>query len=199
MQHNGRIALINSGVERLVVNEFGAVTATGYLGSNNGFGTNFIEVRSNGSTPFIDLSNDNSIDFDARFILVGDDLLQLEGANLAILGKVGCTEVTVSVSGFPDYVFKDDYKLMPLDELATFIETNGHLPNMPKEADVIENGIGLAEMNVKLVEKVEELTLHTIEQQKMIETQQESINKQAEAIKILELRLAELVNAKRDN
>ena len=68
-----------------------------------------------------------------------------------------------------DYVFKPEYKLMPLSELEAFIQKNGHLPNLPTEAEVMENGVNLAEMNVKLLEKVEELTLYVIELEKKID------------------------------
>ena len=58
---------------------------------------------------------------------------------------------------------------MPLSELEAFIQKNGHLPNLPTEAEVMENGVNLAEMNVKLLEKVEELTLYVIELEKKID------------------------------
>ena len=129
-----------------------------------------------------------SVIFDAA-IAVGIGVSNPQSA-LAVNGTIKCKEVEVTLSGFPDYVFKDGYDLMSLDELEAFIETNGHLPNMPKESEVIENGMGLAEMNVKLVEKVEELTLHTIEQQKLIE-------KQAATLKSLQYQLDELSNKPR--
>lgn len=87
-------------------------------------------------------------------------------SKLAVNGTITCKEVEVTLSGFPDYVFKDDYNLMGLSEIEDFIDENGHLPNFPSEAHVIENGLGLADINVKLVEKVEELTLHLIEKEK---------------------------------
>ncbi len=68
-----------------------------------------------------------------------------------------------------DYVFHDDYFLMPLLELERFIEVNNHLPGIPTVKTVEEEGIELGEMNVMLLEKVEELTLHVISLQKQIE------------------------------
>lgn len=68
-----------------------------------------------------------------------------------------------------DYVFRDDYPLLTLKEVDKFIEQNHHLPNVPNQKDAIENDIGLGELNMKMLEKVEELTLYTIQQQKMIE------------------------------
>ncbi|MBK1442738.1 hypothetical protein JHJ32_22250 [Parapedobacter sp. ISTM3] len=85
---------------------------------------------------------------------------------LSVNGKVRAKEVKVEVANWPDYVFKTDYPLMPLAELEAYIKTNGHLPGIPAAEEVEAVGVGLAEMNHKLLEKVEELTLHLIERQK---------------------------------
>lgn len=61
---------------------------------------------------------------------------------------------------------------MTLYEVEEFIQKYGHLPNMPSEKDVKENGVDLVEMNIKLLEKVEELTLHTIQLQKELKEMQ---------------------------
>ncbi|MBW8524025.1 autotransporter outer membrane beta-barrel domain-containing protein [Chryseobacterium chendengshani] len=78
-------------------------------------------------------------------------------------------------NGWADYVFQKDYKLMPLHELDQFINKNGHLPEVPTTEEAIKNGIELKEMNILLLKKVEELTLHVIEQQKRIETLEKKI------------------------
>ncbi|WP_175623174.1 hypothetical protein [Chryseobacterium schmidteae] len=72
-------------------------------------------------------------------------------------------------NGWADYVFAKDYKLMPLKELDQFINSHGHLPEVPTTEEAIKNGIELKEMNILLLKKIEELTLYTIEQQKRIE------------------------------
>lgn len=72
-------------------------------------------------------------------------------------------------NGWADYVFKDDYKLMSMKELESFIDLNGHLPEVPTTEEAITNGIELKEMNILLLKKVEELTLHLIQQNKRIE------------------------------
>lgn len=79
-------------------------------------------------------------------------------------------------SGWADYVFEKDYKLMPLKELDKFISENGHLPEVPTTEEAIKNGIELKEMNILLLKKVEELTLYTIEQQKRIEALEKKVN-----------------------
>jgi hypothetical protein len=94
--------------------------------------------------------------------------IQLQGT-LEVDGKIWAREVEVTLAAFPDYVFDEDYDLMALEDVAAFIEANGHLPNVPSACDVEENGIGLGEMNRILLEKVEELTLHAIEKEKEID------------------------------
>lgn len=70
---------------------------------------------------------------------------------------------------WPDYVFDTDYKLTPLSELEAFIEKNHHLPNVPSASTVKEEGIDLGDMDARLLEKVEELTLYIIELKKEVE------------------------------
>jgi hypothetical protein len=98
------------------------------------------------------------------------------GYKLTVAGKVICTELKVQLQPFPDYVFDKDYKLRSINEVADYIRTNQHLPNMPPAAEVEKNGMSVGEMQGKLVEKVEELTLYIIQQQKQIDELQKQIN-----------------------
>ncbi|MCH8555887.1 MAG: hypothetical protein LAT76_12070, partial [Schleiferiaceae bacterium] len=66
-------------------------------------------------------------------------------------------------NGWADFVFEEDYELMPISELKHFIATHKHLPNVPSAAQVQEEGIDLAEMNAILLRQIEELTLRVIE------------------------------------
>lgn len=78
--------------------------------------------------------------------------------------------VAIHSSGeWADYVFKPDYHLMPLAEVQQYILKEGHLPNIPSAGDVVEQGLDLAKMDAKLLEKIEELTLYLLVQQKQIE------------------------------
>lgn len=77
-------------------------------------------------------------------------------------------DVVASVQ-WPDYVFKKDYALMSLQNLELFIAQHSHLPDVPSEHDVIENGINVAEMNAILLKKIEELTLYIIDLQKQLD------------------------------
>lgn len=79
---------------------------------------------------------------------------------------------------WPDFVFEKDYSLMPLQELGTYIERNGHLPNVPSAMDVEKEGIAIGEMQGVLLQKIEELTLYLLEQEKRInELEQQLKNK----------------------
>ena len=101
-------------------------------------------------------------DGDVEFIL-GQD------GNLTINGDYYSTACTNSPCA-PDYVFKAGYPLMSLDKLAAFIEHNNHLPNVPSESDLREAGvINNTQFQMILLEKIEELTLYTLQQQQIIE------------------------------
>jgi len=80
-------------------------------------------------------------------------------------GLVYCTSLKVRLSTaipVPDYVFKPDYQLMSLPALQAYVRQNSHLPNVPSESELRETGMNLEEMQLKLLEKVEELTLYVI-------------------------------------
>jgi hypothetical protein len=90
-------------------------------------------------------------------------------------GVVSAREVKIDIAAWPDYVFKSEYNLMPLTEVAKFIETEGHLPNVPS-AEIVEcEGINVGEMNKVLMQKIEELTLYMIEQEKRMDEQNKRI------------------------
>ncbi len=94
---------------------------------------------------------------------------------LAVEGVIGAREVVVTTDAWADFVFEDDYNLMPLQELDSYIKENKHLPEIPTTEEVQENGISVGEMNAKLLQKIEELTLYVIELQKKNEEQDEII------------------------
>jgi hypothetical protein len=104
-------------------------------------------------------------------------------SKLAVNGTITAKEVVVSTEGWSDYVFKDDYKLMPLNELERNIKENGHLPEIPSAEEVKEQGVSLGEMQAKLLQKVEELTLYMIELKKeneLLKQQVASLQKSAQ-------------------
>ncbi len=91
------------------------------------------------------------------------------GYKLSVDGKIISEEVLVELSGaWPDYVFDKEYNLMPLSDLAQYIESNNHLPNIPSANVVESEGITLGAMQTLTIEKVEELTLYILQLEKRI-------------------------------
>jgi hypothetical protein len=85
-------------------------------------------------------------------------------------GNIHAREINVHTNSIPDYVFNADYKLMPLAEVEKYVKKNKHLPNIPSEKEYKErNGVNVGELNMKLLEKVEELTLYMISLKKEVD------------------------------
>nr|WP_315176509.1 hypothetical protein [uncultured Flavobacterium sp.] len=90
-------------------------------------------------------------------------------SKLTVAGNINSREVKVSVDAGADFVFEKDYALPSLQEVEKFVTENKHLPEIASAKDMQKEGINLSEMNIKLLQKIEELTLYLIEQQKDIE------------------------------
>lgn len=86
---------------------------------------------------------------------------------LQVGGKVRCTELRVQTGWF-DHVFEPTYNLRSISELESFIKLNKHLPEIPTAKEVEENGIEVGNISSRLLQKIEELTLYMIEQEKRI-------------------------------
>ncbi|WP_236581901.1 hypothetical protein [Sphingobacterium spiritivorum] len=85
---------------------------------------------------------------------------------LAVNGNIRAKEIKVESANWPDYVFEEDYKLIPLAEVEAFIKANKHLPDVPSAKVIEEDGLSVGEMNKLMMKKIEELTLHLIEKEK---------------------------------
>ncbi|MBO3700278.1 hypothetical protein [Roseivirga sp. E12] len=109
-------------------------------------------------------------------VTIGTDI-PIEGHLLSVKGKIAAQGVKVTLDGWADFVFKNEYDLMSIKELQVFIEKYGHLPDVPKTSEVLSQGINLGEMNKLLLQKIEELTLHLIQQNKRIEKLESEIKK----------------------
>ena len=94
---------------------------------------------------------------------------------LAVAGKIRATQVEILSNVNADYVFKKDYKLRSLSEVETYIKNNEHLPDVPSAKEMEGKPQNLSEFDNLLLQKVEELTLYTIQQQKQIDQQKELI------------------------
>ncbi len=135
------------------------------LGSSNGsggstFGNHFMFLADNGKV---------SIGLDPNFVNTNGKET-FEGDYKLYVGTGILTEkvrITVrSSEDWADYVFRDDYNLLPLNDVEKHIEEKGHLPNVPSAEDVAKFGIDVAKMDAKLLEKIEELTLYVIQLKK---------------------------------
>ncbi|WP_238989918.1 hypothetical protein [Flavobacterium sharifuzzamanii] len=121
---------------------------------------------------------------------------------LDVKGTIHSQEVKVDMTGWSDFVFKKEYNLPTLEEVEKHIAEKGHLENIPSEKEVLENGINLGEMNAKFLQKIEELTLYIIQQNKKNNTQYDqitslkdqvdSLKKQNETLSLILERLSKL-------
>jgi hypothetical protein len=190
---DGNVGIGNTNpTQRLVVN--GAITwgsTNAILNTDQGAS---IELRGNG-TPYIDFSNNLNSDYNARLMLNSNNILEVDGNvgigtnttngyKLAVGGNIVAEEIKVKLKeNWPDYVFNKDYVKLDIKELANYINVKGHLPNIPNAKAVNNEGINLGEMQSKLLEKIEELTLYLIDQEKKIEkltNDYEALKKQIE-------------------
>ncbi len=102
-------------------------------------------------------------------------------SKLTVKGKIHAEEVKIDLSiPAPDYVFKKDYDLLTIAQVQQHIKEKGHLPNIPSAKVLETQGVDLGLMNMKLLEKIEELTLYTIDQEKRLQ-QQTTINKKLQS------------------
>jgi len=100
---------------------------------------------------------------------------------LAVKGHIRAEEVVVELMDrWPDYVFDQNYELLQLDELSSYISKNGHLPGIPRAEEIAEQGIELGTMNTLLLKKIEELTLYILKQEERISTLENVVNRENE-------------------
>jgi hypothetical protein len=110
---------------------------------------------------------------------------------LAVNGTIGAKAIKIEISSatWSDYVFNKEYKLRTLPELEAFVKANNHLPNVPSALEVEKDGIDIATMDAKLLEKIEELSLYIIEQNKQITEQNKQVEEQSKRIEKLEQKI----------
>ena len=125
--------------------------------TNNDWNTHMV-VKKNGKVIIgTEIQNNNNNDNYKLFVEKGILTEKLKVAN------------RTDYINWSDFVFDDDYQLMPLKDLETYIEKNNHLPEIPTAEDVTNNGVDIVDMEAKLLQKVEELTLYVIQLQKEVD------------------------------
>jgi len=118
-------------------------------------------ANSNGSLILAPWSSNNDT-------LVGGMRMDKWG-NVDFHGNVRALKFKVEAKWWSDFVFNNEYKLMSLQDLESFIKQNKHLPNVPSETEVLEKGLDVAEMQAIQQQKIEELTLYIIQLHKQLE------------------------------
>ena len=110
------------------------------------------------------------------------------GYKLDVIGTIRAQELKVDMQG-ADFVFEDDYQLRSLEEVESFVQENKHLPDVAPAKEMQENGVNQSEMNKKLLQKIEELTLYVIEQNNTIKELKKVNNFQQKSIDQLKAKL----------
>jgi len=137
---------------------------------------------SSGTRRLLNLENNGEVQFGLTNTAVTNGAWEFKvtAANAFEINRGGSGQVELSIQqngnvviggttlSVPDYVFDSDYKLMSIDELSSYIETHKHLPGVMTASDVKGEGLNITKLPLQVLEKVEELTLHTIAQQKTI-------------------------------
>lgn len=106
---------------------------------------------------------------------------------LVVDGKIISEEIKVEIVNGPDYVFDKDFDLITLSEVKAYIEEHNHLPEIPSAKEMEANGVDLGEMNMRLLQKIEELTLYTLAQEKQLATQSAEMEGLKSEVKELKL------------
>jgi hypothetical protein len=193
----GAIGIAPALAEANILTEGLAVSRAGYVNQkaifNYSGGTlNIIAHDIQNNTGYINLQTWNGTSDVSRFFIRTDGNIGIgtsePGFKLDVCGTIRAKEVKVDLTGncVPDFVFKTDYKLMDLKTLESFVTTNLHLPEIASEKEMVENGVNMKEMQMKLLLKIEELTLYTIDQNKKLEAQNKKIQALEEKIEKIE-------------
>jgi len=126
-----------------------------------------------------DNSNTLSLNYENDFsggTRIGNTFL-VKGDNASLQGKFEAKEIKVTLTPTADFVFEEDYALPKLEEVEKHIKEKKHLPEIASAKEMEKEGVNVGEFQIKLLQKIEELTLYTIEQNKLNKEQQEKIEK----------------------
>jgi len=102
---------------------------------------------------------------------------EFKAGNIAVKGKLEAREIKVTQSPTADFVFAEDYNLPKLEDVEKHIKENKHLPEIASAKEMEKDGVNVGEFQIKLLQKIEELTLYSIEQNKQLQIQSEKIEK----------------------
>jgi len=158
----------------------------GYIFANKSNTQNRAIIESNGSLNLYAPSGGGAA---IRFSTIGDSYINTGNLGigtinpgnykLAVEGTIGARRVKVQQGSWADFVFHPDYQLPSLQYVESFIRDHQHLPDIPSEKEVNENGLDLGDMNKKLLQKVEELTLYIIDLRKEMDQLKKTVETNA--------------------
>ncbi|HZV69683.1 MAG TPA: hypothetical protein VFG10_09070 [Saprospiraceae bacterium] len=139
----------------------GTTSPTALLHVNSHSGSDVLYITSNGNNALRVLQN--------RDVIIDHQLMVntttgKDGYEVSINGDIACEEVLVQASeDWPDHVFAEDYALMNMDELRNYLIDKKHLPGIPSATEVLKEGVKLGDMQERLLEKIEEMTLYILQ------------------------------------
>lgn len=93
----------------------------------------------------------------------GTGTQKLTAVLLYVDGHLKAREIVVDMANWPDYVFSDNYELLPLDQVSEFIKQNGHLPGVPSAKSIEDNGLNVADAHAIMMQKIEEMQLYILQ------------------------------------
>lgn len=173
----------------------------GYYGLNLQTGGGYPIRLNSANHPIADFGYDATILFvqDEKIAILDGSGLMLKG-NLTASGgatlggdlNVAGSITAKAITPVPDYVFEPDYKLSSLAEVEAYTTAHRHLPEVPSASEIEAKGVDLASMNLVLLKKVEELTLHAIAQEKRLRMQESTIASQEDRLHALEGKIENL-------
>lgn len=138
------------------------------------------QTRGTGGRAIVhDTGNTLSLNYDNDFTggtRIGNTFL-VKGDNASLQGKLEAKEIKVTLTPTADFVFEEKYNLPKLEDVEKHIKEKKHLPDIASAKEMEKEGVNVGEFQIKLLQKIEELTLYTIEQNKLIKEQQKRIEK----------------------
>jgi len=179
------------------------VSGTSYFSSNVGLGTfsPTAQFHTTGTVRFAGLTSDSSqtrvlvSDADGNLFYRDASSLAFNDpirSSLAVNGTITAQRLRLSQTGWPDYVFDSSYRLLPMEQLETYIKENNHLPGIFSAAEVKRDGMDVGDNQAALLKKIEELTLYVIQQNKVLEAQKEAARSQNDEVKSLKEEMEKL-------
>lgn len=168
--------------------------ADGWLSSDASLNSKLAMTISNGGFSFLS-ANQQSTAINSPVIMT--EIMKITTAgNAALQGKLEAKEIKVTLTPTADFVFEKDYGLPKLEEVEKFIKENKHLPEIASAKEMEKEGVNVGEFQIKLLQKIEELTLYSIDLNKKNKEQEVLIKSQADILKSLHERLDKIEKIK---